>query len=87
MILKQPADQQLQKAENLEENKASSENGEEEPMEVSSDDDVQEGPNGLWSYLDQAEDCIYEFTDQKRKLDHRFSSNMKAIGYVEVCFT
>ena len=87
MILKQPAEQQLQKAENLEENKASSENGKEEPMELSSDADEQEGENGLCTYLDQAEDCIYEFTNQKRKLDDRFSQNMKAIGYVEVCFT
>ena len=80
MILKQPA-------ENLEGNKAASENGEEKPMEFSSDEDEEEGVNGLSSYLDEAEDCIYEFLDQTPKLSGRFSTKIKAIGYAEVCFT
>ena len=75
MILKQPA-------ENLDENKAAS-----EPMELSSDEDEEEGENGLSSYLDQAENCIYEFLDQTPKLSGRFSTKIKAIGYAEVCFT
>ena len=54
-------------------------------MEISSDEDEEEGQNGLSSYLDQAEDCIFELLGKTPKLSGRFGPKIKAIGYAEVC--
>ena len=41
-------------------------------MELSSDEEEHKGPNGLRSYLDEAEDYYYDLTGKDRKLDERF---------------